>query len=292
MKTTALILGASGRVGSRVVNYLDQAQGDLRVRLSSQSPETVEKWRSSGRDAELLDLNDPDTFARGLDGVDRVFLLTGYTADMLYQSKQFVDAAKSAGVSHIVHLGVFTSRNDRIPHFTWHDLIESYIESSGIAWTHLHPNVIAESILVREPSIAETGSFAVSWGDAQQGWVFAEDIAEVAAKVLQEGPEKHAGNDYWLSTEVLTASQVASTLTDAVGKPIQAHLGLPESLEAFVSGISDPGTRAYMQSAVITMQLAHAGQMQAQTVVRDDVQKVLGRPGMTVAEWGKRYLQG
>jgi hypothetical protein len=30
----------------------------------------------------------------------------------------------------------------------WHDLVETYIEASGIAWTHLHPNVISDSLRV------------------------------------------------------------------------------------------------------------------------------------------------
>ena len=39
-----------------------------------------------------------------LKGVERLFLLTGYTVDMLVQSKAIVDEAKKAGVKHIVHL--------------------------------------------------------------------------------------------------------------------------------------------------------------------------------------------
>ncbi|WP_438827252.1 hypothetical protein [Sphingobacterium multivorum] len=64
---------------------------------------------------------------------------------MLRQSMMLVDAAFVASVKHIVHLGVFTSRRDLIPHFIWHDMIECYIEATGLPWTHIHPNVIADS---------------------------------------------------------------------------------------------------------------------------------------------------
>ncbi len=40
-----------------------------------------------------------------LEGIDRVFLATGYSVDMLRQSKEFLDAARKAGVRHVVHLG-------------------------------------------------------------------------------------------------------------------------------------------------------------------------------------------
>jgi len=285
-----LIIGATGNVGSKLVKEFDKNGEDVILRLATSSKETAEKWKNEGREAVVLDLNERTTFAAALTGIDRVFLLTGYTSDMLIQSKNFVDAAVDAGVSHIVHLGVFTSGRDLIPHFNWHDLIETYIEASGIAWTHLHPNVISDTVL-QLPSLIETGSFSVLWNDAQQGWVFAEDIAAVAATVLREGPEKHSNANYWLSTEVLTGPEVADIFTKTTGKKITCNVLDPSVLETNLPPISNVGERAYMESAAITMKLAAAGQMTAQTVVRDDVLTVLGRPGTTMAEWALQNLK-
>ena len=66
---------------------------------------------------------------------------------MLVQSKTLVDAARKAGVRHIVHLGIFGQWDCTDPHFAWHQMIEKYIEASGIAWTHLHPNVFMDNLL-------------------------------------------------------------------------------------------------------------------------------------------------
>jgi uncharacterized protein YbjT (DUF2867 family) len=109
--------------------------------------------------------------------------------------------------------------------------------------------------------------------------------------VLREGPEKLGCKNYYLSTEVLTGPEVASILTEASGREIKCNALNPESLEAYVTQIQDPGIRAYMESAAITMKLAEAGQMQAQTVVRDDVLTVLGRPGTTMKEWASNYFK-
>jgi len=290
MVSRVLILGASGRVGSCVIQAFKANCDGIELRLSTSREELAQKWRSEGRDAVVLDLNRPETFAGALEGVDRVFLLTGYTSDMLFQSKKFVDAARDAGVSHLVHLGVFTSRRDDIPHFAWHDLIETYIEASGMAWTHLHPNVITDSVLVTEPSIKETGAFTVLWGDRPQGWVFAEDIGRIAAAVLREGPEKHGSNNYWLSTELLTGPEVATILTEAAGKEIQCNILDASVLEGMLEQIPSAADRAYMESAVVTMKLGAAGKMQAQTVVRDDVKTVTGHPGKTISEWARSYF--
>lgn len=290
-KARILIIGASGRVGSQLVKELDENSEGVIVRLSTSDPQRAQQWKNEGREAAVLDLNKPETFEEALKDVDRVFLLTGYTVDMLKQSKMLVDAASDMGVKHIVHLGVFTSRRDIIPHFIWHDMIEAYIEASGIAWTNLHPNVISDTTLVLDPPISETGSFSVFWGEGSQGWVFASDIAAVAAEVLRSGPKKHAGADYYLSTEVLTGPEVAQILSEASGKNIACNLYGPEEQKAFAEKIESVSVRSYMESATITMELAQSGRMEFQNVVRDDVMKVLGRPGLTMEEWARQNLK-
>lgn len=286
-----LIIGASGKVGSQLVEELNRNSVGVHVRLATSDPAKAGHWKSEGREATVLDLDNPETYREALKDIDRVFLLTGYTVDMLKQSKMLVDAAADMGVQHIVHLGVFTSRRDVIPHFIWHDLIETYIEASGINWTHLHPNVISDSILMQDPPVTETGSFMVAWGSAEQGWVFASDIAAVAATVLREGPEKHGKKNYFLSTEVLTGPEVAAILSKISGKQIQCKVLEPEDQKLFFDQIKSVSVRAYMESASITMQLAKSGKMQAQTIVRDDVLTVLGRPGLTMEEWARQNLK-
>lgn len=290
MTSKILVIGASGRVGSQVVEELNSNALGISVRIATSRAEQAEKWNSEGKDAVVLDLNNPATFPDALKGVERVFLLTGYTADMLFQSKKLVDAAVEAGILHIVHLGVFSSGKDLIPHFTWHDLVENYIKASGLAWTNIHPNVIAESIFIQNPPMTETLSFTVSSGDMPQGWVFVKDIAEVAATVLREGPEKHGGQDYWLSTEVQTSSEAAATISIAVGQKITCNYMDLDDMRAYVAGIESAPERTYMESAVITMRLTSEGKMLCQNTVRDDVAKVLGRPGTTIAEWAKGYF--
>ncbi len=106
-RARVFIIGATGRVGSHIVKELDKNSDGIIVRLSSTDNKTVDDWKQEGREAAFLDLDKPETFAPALADVDRVFLLTSYTSDMLRQSKMLVDAAVDAGVKHIVHLGVF-----------------------------------------------------------------------------------------------------------------------------------------------------------------------------------------
>jgi NAD(P)H dehydrogenase (quinone) len=287
---TVLVIGASGSIGSHLVKELDLNHDGISVRLGSSRPDVADRWRGEGRDAVVLDLGKPETFAQALNGVDRVFLLTGYTADMLHQSKMLVDAAVDAGVDHVVHLGVFSSGRDNVPHYAWHDLVEAYLRASGLTWTNLHPNVISDSVLVQDPPITQTGAINVAWGEVPVGWVCAADIAAVAAAVLREGPGMHGGKDYWLSTELLTGPQVADILSETLGVPIACEVQGPEGVAAYASTIESAAARLYMESAAQKMGEAQSGNMAFETVVRDDVATVLGRPGTTVAQMARQMI--
>jgi len=209
---------------------------------------------------------------------------------MLFQAKLLIDAAKKVGTEFIVHLGVYTSRNDYIPHFSWHDLIECYLKSSGIPYCNIHPNVITESVLITNPSIKETHCISTLCGDAKQGWVCTKDIGEVAATVLREGPKKHNGKDYYLSIEILTISEVAKILSEVSGVEIKFIDVNKEQQEKLFSMISSVGTRNYMESAKITMDLTRNGKFKAQTELKDDVLTVVGRSGTKMKEWAKDYF--
>lgn len=288
---TVLVIGASGRIGSKLVEELDANHQGITVRLSSSRPDVAAQWRREGRDAVVLDLGEPDGFAAALEGVDRVFLLTGYTADMLYQSKMLIDAATAADVSHVVHLGVFSSGRDQIPHYAWHDLIETYLQASGIAWTNLHPNVIIDTTLDTDPPVTATRTFGVMWGEAPVGWVSAADIAAVAAAVLREGPAKHGGADYWLSSEVATGPEVAQMLSKELGVDITCTVGNSQQTAAYAAQIPSAADRLYLESAADRMRQAELGRMEFDATVHDDVQTALGRPGTTITQWARENLR-
>ena len=126
-----LVLGASGLNGGAIVAQLGE-KGGVEVVRGARDPRTVASWKDEGKAAVLIDLDDPQSFPTALKGIDRLFLMTGYTIHMVHQMKTITDAAVDAGVSFIVHLGVFGNGRSTDPHFAWHELVERYIEGSGV----------------------------------------------------------------------------------------------------------------------------------------------------------------
>lgn len=127
------LMGVTGQTGRLILEDFDNNASDVRVRIGVRKEADLERFRSEGRDAVLFDLDDPRTFGPALCGVDRMNILTGYTIAMTHQTKAVVDAAKKAGVRHIVNQGVIAAADATDSKYCWFALVEAYIEASGIS---------------------------------------------------------------------------------------------------------------------------------------------------------------
>jgi len=283
-KPTVLILGSTGQIGRFILEYLKREPDAVHIRVTARRPEQVATFQHQGQDAVLLDLDSPATFAAALRGVDRVFLLTGYTVAMLAQSKTFIDAARKARIQQIVHLGVFGHWDCTDPHIAWHQLVETYIEASGIAWTHIHPNMFMEQI----PKFMKirNDSFPVFWGSDRMGWIASRDIGAVAATVLREGPAKHGGQNYWLSAEVAGGEELATLFSEALGRPIRYDHKKPEDFASTMASTGDYNVESWYAAAVIEfLKQFSDGRMGDFGTVRDDTPYLTGAPSMTLRQW-------
>jgi uncharacterized protein YbjT (DUF2867 family) len=100
---TILITGATGTIGTALTQLLSAQRVPFRAMVRS--------IKQSGalaalEGAELVagDFNDEETIARALKEVERAFLLTNSAAQAETQQSTFVDAARRAGIKHIVKL--------------------------------------------------------------------------------------------------------------------------------------------------------------------------------------------
>jgi NAD(P)H dehydrogenase (quinone) len=285
---TVLVLGSTGQVGGLIVKDFEAQLGRVNLRVTSRRQAEVDKLRAEGKDAVLLDLDDPRTFGPALHGVDRLFLLNGYSVEMLVHSKTLIDAAKKAGVEHIVHLGTYGEWDTTDPHFAWHQLVERYIEASGISWTHLHPNMFMENLVTfMAPSNGLVTSY---WGEARMGWIALADVAAVAATVLSEGPIKHHGKDYWLSTDVLTPEQTAAALSKVTGQTIKAEIKLPDDFKALIDAGLIPMEKWYAAGAVEFLYQVYDGRMGYIGTARNDLPYVTGKTPTSLEQWAQDNL--
>jgi len=280
-KRKILVIGSTGQIGGALVRLL-VTDSSLLVVAAARSPE---KAKHLGVPVVLFDYDREETLAPALEGIDSVFMLTGYTVDMLKQSHGFVNAAIKAGVKYIVHLGAPGDNNTKIGHWTWHQFVERYIEWSGISYTHLRPELFMQNLLGYGGSQAEgDGVIRHYVGDASISWVDTDDVAAVAAVALQH-PEIHAGKTYHLGYEAKTYPEIAEILTKVVGQKFTYEPRAPEEfLEQMLAAGADP---AYMRCVYQNWVDYEAKAIPGADAVYDNFFELTGRRPKTWAEFAK-----
>jgi uncharacterized protein YbjT (DUF2867 family) len=238
-----LITGATGQVGTRTIDRLLKDE-NVRVVAAVHTPQKATSFKERGILTAILDLDDETTHLPALQGIHTLFVLTGYTVDMLKQSKALLDNAKKAGVEHVVHLGACGRDDTTVAHWAWHQFVERYIEWKGFSFTHLRPETFMQNLLSYggEKTI-KNGVINAFVEGARLSWVDVEDVATVAALALAH-PELHAEQTYRLGYDAASFRELAEKMTALVGQPFRYE---PLPPEVFLESMRSAGAEmAYM----------------------------------------------
>ena len=100
-----LVAGASGRLGQLVLDELLHA-GVRDIIATTRTPEKLGAYAALGVDVRPGDFNDPETLKKAFQGADRLLLISTddlFSGKRIQQHQNAIDAAKRAGVRHILY---------------------------------------------------------------------------------------------------------------------------------------------------------------------------------------------
>jgi NAD(P)H dehydrogenase (quinone) len=281
--TRVLITGATGRIGGAVFREL---KGDQSIQpiVAARVPE---KAAALGLSAVLFDYDRTETIAPALEGIDSIFVVTGYTVEMLRQSKSLVDHARKSGVRHIVHLGACGSDDVEVAHHGWHQFVERYIEWSGIAYTHIRPEIYMQILLgYAGVPIVREGIIRHFIGAGRMSWVDGDDVAAVAAVCLRD-PASHSGKTHRLGYEAKNFYEIAQIMTSVIGKSYRYE---PLPAEEFLSRVlAAGGEPAYMRSAYQNYKNLAEGKATGADETFDNFRDLAGREACSIETFVGRH---
>jgi uncharacterized protein YbjT (DUF2867 family) len=218
---TILVTGASGLAGSAVIREFVRSSYPVKALVRSRADaRTFEAFPT----VEVVegDMSRPETLTRALSGVDRVLLISSSDQQMAETQSTFIDAAKDCGVQHIVKWSGLSAADVGTPFVfgRMHAEIESYLERSGLSWTHLRPSQFMTEYLREVPTILAQGALYLPLKDAKLVPVDVADIAK-AAYLLLTAPG-HEGKIYAMSgPEALSMDEIAEQISLAVDKTVR-----------------------------------------------------------------------
>ena len=262
-----LVTGATGNAGGAVVRALVEAGEPVRALVrDTRAPLGAELVRG--------DLNDPSTIP--FEGVDAVFFLSGYPAELFA-------AARDSGVERAVLLsGSSTEHGDRANAISRYQMdSEDALKGSGLRWTILRPNAFFANVLRWRPQLRAGDVIREAFPHVRSAAIDNADIAAVAVHALT-GPG-HEGRAYRLTgPEPLTQADRVRILADVLERPL--------TLDPF----SDEEARADMaanmpQEYVDAFMAFYVEGTLDESQVLPTVEQITGRVPRTFAQWAAEH---
>ena len=282
-----VVIGATGHIGAELISILSR-EGVAAIAVTRDERRTQFlpgiQWMTA-------DLAEPASTERVLRGVRDLFLLTPNGEDLADLQIGAIRAARGAGVERIVKLSALgASDHSQSPIGRAHYQAETELLNSGLKWTILRPHVFMQNLLEQAPTIVKEGRIYAASGDGKIPFVDTRDIAAVAAATLTK--PGHDGRKYVLTgPEPLSYADVARILSEVVGRPVEyVALSLDEARGRMMQAGAPLST---IEGMIALAAYQRAGGPTA--LVHDTVERILGRPPRSFAEFAKdhrRIFQG
>jgi uncharacterized protein YbjT (DUF2867 family) len=189
-----LVTGGSGTLGRQVVDRLRERGRPVRVLSRGQRP----IHRAAGVEHVVADLSSGVGVAPALSGVRTVVHLAGAQSGDDVKARHLVDAAREAGVGHVVYISVVGA--DRVPqagridrsafgYFGSKRAAELMVQDSGLPWTTLRATQFFDLTLATVRALARLPIVPVPSGLRFQP----VDSGEVADRLVELAMAEPAG---------------------------------------------------------------------------------------------------
>jgi len=214
-----LVTGATGRTGSLVLRKLTELKDEFSVTGLARFEAKVKELFGTTEGFFFGDISDPQILQSALTGCQGLVILTSATpqikgeivpgtrpefyfpengtpeiVDWLGQKNQ-IDAAKEAGVSHIVLVGSMGGTNENHPLnsigngkiLIWKRKAEQYLIDSGVDYTIIHPGGLQDAPGgLRELVVGKNDELLTNPPEGIPTSIPRADVAEVVVQALRE----------------------------------------------------------------------------------------------------------
>lgn len=263
-KGHTLVLGSTGKTGARVLAGLI-AKG-VSVRRGSRSASPAFDW------------TDDFTWDACLQNVDTVYI--SYSPDLAIPgaTESVRLLVKKCQQQNIKRLVLLSGRGEAEA-----QACEKIVMDSGISWTIIRSSWFNQNFSEGDFSeLVSVGQITLPGGDMSEPFVDIDDLAEVAIAALTE--TGHEQEVYEVTgPELLTFTDIATELSDATGRNI-AYIDVPH--DEFIRGIKQSGAP---EDVVWILDYLFATVLDGRNqYLADGIQRALGRPPTSFAEFAKR----
>ncbi|MDR4947857.1 SDR family oxidoreductase [Neobacillus cucumis] len=274
-----LVTGATGNLGSKVVDSLLKVIPASDLAVSVRNPEKAEGLRARGVDVRQGDFDRPETLEHAFKGIYRLLIISadGDNETRIRQHTDAVKAAERAGVKFIAYTSLGNATESKNLMAPPHVATEAAIIETGIPYSFLRNNWYLENEIGSIQGAIAGAPWVTSAGEGKVGWALRQDYADAAAAVLVG--EGHENTVYELSGPLLTQAELAAALGAVLGKEVPVQQVSDEKYAEIMKGLGLPD---FVIPIVVGIQQSiRNGSLEVES---NDFEKVLGRPVTPINE--------
>jgi uncharacterized protein YbjT (DUF2867 family) len=257
-KKIIAVVGATGAQGGGLVRaILADPNGLFTARAITRdvNSDKAKELAALGAEVVAADIDDVDSLRRAFEGAYGAFCVTFFWAHFSAEKERdeariMATAARDAGVQHVIWSTLEDTRklvplsDDRmptlhgkykVPHFDGKGEADAIFTELGVPTTFLLTSFFWENFIYfgMGPARGADGKLSITMpmGDAKLPGISAEDIGRAAYGIFQR-PEL-IGQYVGVAGDHLTGSEMAATLTSAIGEEVVYNSVPPEVFRSF-----------------------------------------------------------
>jgi NAD(P)H dehydrogenase (quinone) len=277
---TTVVTGATGHLGRLAIeSLLAKGVDPSEIVAGGRHLDKLADFAALGVSVVPLDYTKPETMDAAFAGAEQVLMISASEPGQRFaQHTAVVDAAKKAGITHLVYTSILHADTTEHVLAPDHKATEEVIAESGIPATILRNGWYTENYTTSAGQAAQTGEIVGSVGNGRIASANRRDYAEAAAVVLTDPSTR--GKVYELSGDVAwTHDDLAAAVSEITGSPVTYRDVTPEEHGEILSGFGlEPGTVAFI---VALDQNVKAGLLDSTT---GELAALIGHPTTPLAE--------
>jgi uncharacterized protein YbjT (DUF2867 family) len=278
-----LLTGITGNNGGAIANSL--LEKGVKFRALVRDPNKAAAWADKGVEVVKGDLNDRDSIADALKGIDRAVLILRNSKDQQQLELNFIDTAKKAGLPWIIKLSSPEAvRGTKSPLPLAHIAAEDAIMASGMNWTFVRPSFFMQNFRGSIAKAKATGKLSMPMGKGTVALTDCADAGAFIAHVLtSNNPKQHYSQCYDITgpDKVMTFTDVAQIMGTELGREIVYDDCDPKAFQQAMR----PFVSSDWHSDAVAHLFAEIADGTTPGEKTDTFETIMGRPGRTFRDF-------
>lgn len=276
-----IVTGATGRLGSLIVDHLLERVPADRIAVSVRDPGKAAGLAERGVRVRAGDFTEPDGLKHAFEGAERVLVVSAAIRGdgALTANTAAIDAAREAGAQRILYTShQAASATSLFPPQKVHAATEEHLKRQGLPYTALRNGFYASTLGYHIGAALETGTLAVPQ-DGPVSWTAHEDLAEAAALALTEDGALEGTTPPLTAPHTLDFADVAEILSRVTGRTITRVVMDDNEWTAIAvaNGMPQP-------AAEFTLTMFAASRNGEFNTINPTLEATIGHPAKTVHE--------